>query len=192
MWDVCIVSSESNSKRKSPWSIDRLKCSASIGGFVSSVPCSRRTQPGNQNRTMTSVKTVHHLIGEDYWKLVWWDGLAKKKFQSFRVYQASLFQADRRPFIYIIYFRVTAWLDNFSSVRRMYSFLWEQQQKKRHLINRSTKMQCLNRRLRCSGALQPPSDSSIFLRGTIMPQNSGNLYERSNQYWRPISWLQWR
>ena len=54
----------------------------------------------NQNRTMTSVKTVHHLIGEAYWKLVWWDGLAKKKFQSFRVYQASLIQADRRPFIF--------------------------------------------------------------------------------------------
>ena len=65
-------------------------------------------------------------------------------------------------------------------------------EKKKPLINRSTKMQCLNRRLGFSRALQPPSDSSIFLRGTIMPQNSGNFYERSNQYWRPISWLQWR
>ena len=99
---------------------------------------------------------------------------------------------SRPEAIYIIYFRVTAWLDNFSSVRGMYSFLWEQQQKKRQLINRWTKMQCLNLRLDFSGALQPPSDSSIFLRGTIMPQNSGNFYERSNQYWRPISWLQWR
>ena len=92
-----------------------------------------------------------------------------------------------------IYFRVTAWLDNFSSVSSSQHILkpftsW----KKKHLINRSTKMQCLNWRLGFSGALQPPSDSSIFLRGTIMPQNSGNFYERSNQYWRPISWLQWR
>jgi len=36
-------------------------------------------------------------------------------------------------------------------------------EKKKPLINRSTKMQCLHRRLRCSRALQPPSDSSIFL-----------------------------
>ena len=72
-------------------------------------------------------------------------------------FQGISSQSDpsRPEAIYIIYFRVTAWLDNFSSVRRMYSFLWEQQQKKRHLINRSTKMQCLNRRLRFIRALQP-------------------------------------
>ena len=110
-------------------------------------------------------------------------------------FQGISSQSDpsRPEAIYIICFRVTAWLDSFSSVRHMYSCLWKQQQKKKPLINRSTKMQCLNqRRLGVSRALQPPSDSSIFLRGTIMPQNSGNFYERSNQYWRPISWLQWR
>ena len=110
-------------------------------------------------------------------------------------FQAISSQSDpsRPEAIYIICFRVTAWLNYFSSVRHMYSCLWKQQQKKKPLINRSTKMQCLNRRrLGVSRALQPPSDSSIFLRGTIMPQNSGNFYERSNQYWRPISWLQWR
>ena len=58
VWEVCIVSSENNSKRKSTWSIDRLKCSASIGGFVSSVPCSRRTQPGNQNKLLRCTDSV--------------------------------------------------------------------------------------------------------------------------------------
>ena len=100
----------------------------------------------------------------DKWSLLkiglvrWSWSLAKKRFQSFRVYQANLynlFQAYQRPFISFIYFRVPAWLDNFSSVRGMYSFLWEQQQKKKHLINRSTKMQCLNWRLRFIRALQP-------------------------------------
>ena len=131
------------------WSTTRLR---SVGWGCSIATSQQNCD--NQNRTMTSVKTVHHLIGEDYWKLVWWDGLAKKKFQSPRVYQASLIPS-RPEAIYIIYFRVTAWLSNLSSVRGMYSFLWEQQQKKRHLINRSTKMQCLNRRLRFIRALQP-------------------------------------
>ena len=94
------------------WSTTRLR---SVG-WGCSIATSQQICD-NQNRTMTSVKTVHHLIGEDYWKLVWWDGLAKKKFQSFRVYQASLIPS-RPEAIYIIYFRVTAWLNNFSSVRQ--------------------------------------------------------------------------
>ena len=43
-------------------------------------------------------------------------------------------------------------------------------------------MQCLNLRLGSGGALQPTSDASIFLRGTIMPQNSGNFYKRGVLY----------
>ena len=55
-----------------------------------------------------------------------------------------------------IYFRVTAWLDNFSSVSSSQHIMkpftsW----KKKQLINRSTKMQCLNWRLRFIRALQP-------------------------------------
>ena len=63
-------------------------------------------------------------------------------------FQGISSQSDpsRPEAIYIICFRVTAWLDSFSSVRHMYSCLWKQQQKKKPLINRSTKMQCLNQR----------------------------------------------
>ena len=51
------------------------------------------------------------------------------------------------------------------------------------------RLQCLNLRLGFSGALQPTSDASIFLRGTIMPQNSGNCYERGNHYAILVSYI---
>ena len=44
-------------------------------------------------------------------------------------------------------------------------------------------------RLGFSRALQPTSDASIFLRGTIMPQNSGNCYERGNHYAILVSYI---
>ena len=73
-------------------------------------------------------------------------------------FQGISSQSDpsRPEAIYIIYFRVTAWLDNFSSVSSSQHIMkpftsW----KKKQLINRSTKMQCLNWRLRFSRALQP-------------------------------------
>ena len=154
MWDICIVASESNSKRKSPWSIDRLKCSASIFGLISAVPCSRCTQ---SEKSKSNYDFCENCSSLDKWSLLK-IGLVRWSCQKeVSEFQAISSQSDpsRPEAIYIICFRVTAWLNYFSSVRHMYSCLWKQQQKKKPLINRSTKMQCLNLRLDFSGALQP-------------------------------------
>ena len=136
---------------------------------------------------LTSVKTVHHFKSED-----WFGEMVLPK-RGFKWFQGISSQSiPSRP--EAIYFRVTAWLDNFASVRGMLplkatantSWSLSHPEKKKPLINRSTQMHramgCLNLRLGFGGALQTTSHASIFLRGTIMPQNSGNFYKRGNHY----------
>ena len=66
----------------------------------------------NQDRTMTSVKIVHHFKSED-----WFGEMVLPK-RGFKWFQGISSQSiPSRP--EAIHFRVTAWLDNFSSVRGM-------------------------------------------------------------------------
>ena len=123
--------------------------------------CSIASQQNcNQDRTMTSVKTVHFKSEDWFGEMV----LPKRGFKWFQGISSQ--SIPSRP--EAIDFRVTAWLDNFSSVRGMYSCLWKQQQKHPeafHILKRKNPwstdrlkctepMGCLNLRLGFGGALQ--------------------------------------
>ena len=156
-------------------------------GLSSSIATSQQNCD-NQNQTMTSVKTVHHFIGEDWFG----EMVLPKGVSIFRWFQGISSQSiPSKP--EATYFRETAWLDNSSCVRGEYSCLWDQQETHPagvHIPKRQSpwwtdRLKCtgpteyLHLRLRFGGALQQTSDASNY----DFCENCSSLYK-----WRLVWW----